>query len=71
MDRGEKKQGVRQGRPMRRGTASADILREADRIIRERIHEREGQGSTPSFWLGLLSGLFIGVLCMLIALLLR
>ena len=33
MDRGEKK-GVRQGRPVRR---ASDIIREADRIIKEQI----------------------------------
>lgn len=45
MDRGEKKEGVRQGRPTRRGMA--DIVKEADRIVRERIHEVEKQKEKP------------------------
>ena len=54
MDRGEKK-GVRQGRPVRR---ASDIVREADRIIREQIHEREkGRGGVLAPWLVFLCGM--------------
>ena len=54
MDRGEKK-GVRQGRPVRR---ASDIVREADRIIKERIHEREKEnGRSVAPWLAFLLGM--------------
>ena len=41
MGRGEKGEGIRQGRPSRRGVAIPEITREADRIIKERLRERE------------------------------
>ena len=53
MDRGEKK-GVRQGRPVRR---APDIVREADRIIKEQIHVREKErGGAIAPWLAFLCG---------------
>ena len=61
MDRGEKK-GVRQGRPVRR---APDIVREADRIIRERIHEREKErGSVLAPWLSFLYGVLTATAAM-------
>ena len=52
MSRGEKSEGVRQGRPLRRGVAIPEITREADRIIRERLREKEkekGGAISPLF----------------------
>ena len=50
MGRGEKREGVRQGRPMRRMAPTTEILREADRIIKEKLKEKEkekGRALTP------------------------
>ena len=67
MSRGEKKEGVRQGRPFKKAVAPPDILWEADRIIKERLHEIEkGKGCYP-FLLGLLLGLSVPLLFLLIS----
>ena len=61
MDRGEKK-GVRQGRPVRR---APDIIREADRIIKEQIHEREREKGRPiAPWLAFLFGVLTATAAM-------
>ena len=66
MDRGEKK-GVRQGRPARR--ASASILLEADRIIKERLREIEGKNGRSPLLLCFLFGMAVGAaLCIVIPL---
>ena len=41
MDRGQKSEGLHRTGPARQAGISTEILRDADRIIRERIKERE------------------------------
>lgn len=39
MERGNKEEGVRQDRPLPYGRVTTEILREADRIVKERLKE--------------------------------
>ena len=60
MDRGQrKKEGLHQGGPARQAGISTEVLRDADRIIRERLREREKEkGAIPplyAFLLGVLT----------------
>ena len=64
MDRGEKR-GVRQGRPVRRATT--DIVREADRIIKERLQKnKSGRAHAGMLALGFLLGVIVTLLLILI-----
>ena len=61
MDRGEKK-GVRQGRPVRR---ASDIIREADRIIKEEIQKGEKErGGVMAPWVAFLFGVLTATAAM-------